>query len=223
MWCNVIAMLPLSCDVQSVLLSGDSKLFSFSGSTMKKFWIKIFYATWPRLVGGIISVGVSCTVNWQLPRVSAPAARESPWETRKREAWPRKLTLPNMITKFLPFGAVWISTLQSCLSCIHICHPVHSSLSHSNILLSTSLVVFGWEEFASASAVTWGAYTPAESSRVRSSPVIITKTRQWLFGLFSMATAAVRTHQQSQVESSHTSLAGSRVLMPHVLFSSVRL
>ena len=38
-----------------------------------------------------------------------------------------------------------------------------------------------------------------------------------------MAAAAVRTHQQSRVESSHKSLAESRVLMPHVLFSSVRL
>jgi len=38
-----------------------------------------------------------------------------------------------------------------------------------------------------------------------------------------MVAAAVLTHQQSRVESSHTSLAESRVLMPHVPFSSLRL
>jgi len=62
-----------------------------------------------------------------------------------------------------------------------------------------------------------------ESSRVQSSPVRLTKTRQCLCGLLTMAAAAVRTHQQSRVESSHTNLAESRVLMPHVPFSSVRL
>jgi len=35
----------------------------------------------------------------------------------------------------------------------------------------------------------------------------------------TMAAAAVRTHRQSRVESSHTSLAESKVLMPHVSFS----
>ena len=38
-----------------------------------------------------------------------------------------------------------------------------------------------------------------------------------------MAAAAVRTHQQSRVESSHTSLAESKVLMTHASFPSVRL
>ena len=35
-----------------------------------------------------------------------------------------------------------------------------------------------------------------------------------------MAASAVRTHQQSRVESSFTSLAESRVVMPHASFSS---
>jgi hypothetical protein len=52
-----------------------------------------------------------------------------------------------------------------------------------------------------------GAYTPTESSRVQSSPVRLTKTQQRLCGLLTMAAAAVRTHQQSRVESSYTSLA----------------
>ena len=47
-----------------------------------------------------------------------------------------------------------------------------------------------------------GAYTPTESSRVQSSPVRLTKTRQWLFSLLSMAAAAVRTHQERRGESS---------------------
>jgi hypothetical protein len=38
-----------------------------------------------------------------------------------------------------------------------------------------------------------------------------------------MAAPAVRTHQQSRVQSSHTSLAESRFLMPPASFSSVRL
>ena len=38
-------------------------------------------------------------------------------------------------------------------------------------------------------------------SRVHFSPVSLTKTRQWLCGLLSMAAAAVRTHQESRVES----------------------
>jgi hypothetical protein len=38
-----------------------------------------------------------------------------------------------------------------------------------------------------------------------------------------MAAAAVRTHQQSRIESSPTSLAESKFWMPHALFSSVRL
>ena len=46
-----------------------------------------------------------------------------------------------------------------------------------------------------------GEYTPTESSRVQSSPVRLTKTRQWLCGLLTMAAAAVSTHQQSRVES----------------------
>ena len=45
-----------------------------------------------------------------------------------------------------------------------------------------------------------GAYTPTESSRVQSSAVRLTKTRQWLCGLLTMAAAAVRRHQQSRVE-----------------------
>jgi len=47
----------------------------------------------------------------------------------------------------------------------------------------------------------YGCYTPTESSRVQSSPVRLTKTRQWLCGLLTMPAAAVRTHQQSRVES----------------------
>ena len=46
-----------------------------------------------------------------------------------------------------------------------------------------------------------GAYTPTESSRVQSSPVRLTKTRQALCGLLTMAAAAVHTHQQSRIES----------------------
>jgi len=68
-----------------------------------------------------------------------------------------------------------------------------------------------------------GAYTPTESSRVQSSPVRLTKTQQRLCGLLTMAAVAVRTHQQSRIESSHTSLAESRIVMPHASFSSVRL
>ena len=47
-----------------------------------------------------------------------------------------------------------------------------------------------------------GAYTPAESSRVQSSPVRLTKTQQWPCGLLKMAATAVHTHQRSRVESS---------------------
>ena len=68
-----------------------------------------------------------------------------------------------------------------------------------------------------------GAYTPTESSRVHSSPVRLTKTQQRLCDLLIMTTAAVRTHQQSRVESSHTSLAESRVVMLLASFSSARL
>ena len=45
------------------------------------------------------------------------------------------------------------------------------------------------------------AYTPTESSRVQSSPVRLTRMRQALCGLLTMAAAAVRTHQQSRVKS----------------------
>ena len=45
------------------------------------------------------------------------------------------------------------------------------------------------------------AYTPTESSRVQSSPFRLTKTQQRPCCLFTMAAAAVRTHQQSRVES----------------------
>ena len=69
---NFIALLPLSCDVQSVLLSGDNKLFSFFGLTMKNVWIKKFDAAWPHLAVRIISVGVSGTVNWPALHVSGP-------------------------------------------------------------------------------------------------------------------------------------------------------
>jgi hypothetical protein len=64
-----------------------------------------------------------------------------------------------------------------------------------------------------------GAYTPTESSRVQSSPVRLTKTRQRLCDLRATAAAAVRTHQQSRVDSSPTSLAESSLLMQHVPFS----
>ena len=67
-----------------------------------------------------------------------------------------------------------------------------------------------------------GAYT-TESSRVQSSPVRLTKSRQSLCGLHKMAAAAVRTQQQSPVQSNPTSFAESRVLMMHVSFSLVRL
>jgi len=40
----------------------------------------------------------------------------------------------------------------------------------------------------------------AESDPVRSSPVRLKKTRQWLFSLLSMAAAAVRTRQSSPVK-----------------------
>ena len=68
-----------------------------------------------------------------------------------------------------------------------------------------------------------GVYTPTESSRVQSSPVRLTKTRQSLCGLLTMAASAVPTHQQSRVKSSPTSLAEPTVLMTHVPFSSVSL
>jgi len=62
---------------------------------------------------------------------------------------------------------------------------------YRNISIYTSLIYSHFK----------GAYTPTESSRVQSSPVRLTKTRQWLCGLRRMAAAAVRTHQQSRVES----------------------
>jgi hypothetical protein len=63
-----------------------------------------------------------------------------------------------------------------------------------------------------------------QQSRVESNPVQSHSQRLGSdCGLLTMANAAVCTHQHSWVESSPTSLAESRVLMPHVLFSSVRL
>ena len=59
-----------------------------------------------------------------------------------------------------------------------------------------------------------------ESSRVQSSPVRLTKTQQWPCGLQWPPRPCVHT---SRVESSPTSLAQSRVLIPHASFSSFRL
>ena len=63
------------------------------------------------------------------------------------------------------------------------------------------------------------------TNRVESSPIQSSQTQKdaAFCGLLTMAVEAVRTHQQSRVESSPTSLAESRVLMPDVSFSSVRL
>ena len=102
--------------------------------------------------------------------------------------------------------------------CIHTSRvkssPIQSSQTHKDAAVTLWLTDSGHRGHA---------YTPAESSQVQSSPVRLTETWQWLCGLLTVATAAVHTHQQSQVQSSPTSLAEWRVLMPHISFLSVRL
>ena len=137
------------------LPSGDSKLFSFFGPMMRNVLSKKIWRCWAASCSWNSISRISCMVNWPALCVSGPLPHTKVHEKlARKKAWPRKLTLPNMITKFLPFSAVWISIWQSSLSFIHVCHPLPSSFSCSNILLGTYLVAFGWEEFASVSAVT---------------------------------------------------------------------
>jgi hypothetical protein len=44
------------------------------GLRWKTFWIRKFDTAWPHLAVGIISVGVSCMVNWPALRVSGPCS-----------------------------------------------------------------------------------------------------------------------------------------------------
>jgi len=66
------------------------------------------------------------------------------------------------------------------------------------------------------------------TNRVESSPIQSSQTHKdavvtlWLT-FNGRRSSAYTPAESSRVESSHTSLAESRVLMPHVLFSSVRL
>jgi hypothetical protein len=60
-------------------------------------------------------------VNWPPLHVSGPLPHVKVLEKlARKKAWPRKLTLPNVITKFLPFSAVWMSILQSCFWFIYL-------------------------------------------------------------------------------------------------------
>ena len=129
--------------------------FCSSGLRWKTFRIKKKCdAAWPHLAVRIISAGASCTVNWPALRVSGPChTQKSLRNLQERKhclgSW-QFLTWSQYSCRLVQYEFPYYRAL---LSCIHLCHPVSSSLSCSNFLLSTSVVVFGWEESASASAV----------------------------------------------------------------------
>lgn len=98
-----------------------------SGLRWKTFWIKKFDAVWPHLPVGIISVGVSCTVNWPALCVLGPC------HTRKslRNSQERKHGLESW--QFL----IW--SQNSCRS-LHCEFPYYRALCHAFISVTLFLL-----------------------------------------------------------------------------------
>ena len=150
MCCNVTALLTLSGDVQSVLVSSDSKLFSFTRPMVKNLLNK--KNIWRCLAA-------SCSRN-NIGRSILHSELTSPACFRPL---PHAKVLEKLCKKELHGLESWHFLTWSQISCRSVqyefpdyralCHPSPSSLSCSNIHLSTSLMVLGWEEFARASSV----------------------------------------------------------------------
>ena len=132
------------------------------------------------------------------------------------------MTVTNCVHSLVRIVMHGMETVQ--LSLLYVSHLQQPIYVNTKKQVKSPMTVYrysAWNVYHVCDAMSLVSLGCVHTNRVESSPIQSSQTHKDAAGplWLTMAAAAVRTHQQSRVESSHASLAESRVLMPHVLFS----